>query len=743
LTSTARPIKRTLPVILIALLAAAVALCYWLMRHSRPEISHVVLISIDTCRPDHLGCYGHTFPTSPNLDALAQESVVFQNAYSPVPLTLPAHSSMMTGLIPPRHRVHDNDNYRLEDTYTTLAEFLKTNGFATAGVAGAVILNSFTGIAQGFDVYDDRLGQDKGTSFILERRADEVSDIGIEWLKENSDDKSFLFLHYYDPHEKYDPPEPYRTQFGRRLYDGEIAFTDASIGRVIKALKTLGIYDSTLLIVTSDHGEMLGEHGEISHGFFIYQSAIRVPMIIKPPGKPRSGNVADPVGLVDIVPTIWSMLGVEPAVDMDGIDLTPSLSGRRLPSRESPLYCESLYATKYNANGLYGVVTEQWKYINTTRPELYDLLKDPVEANNLALQEDRNNTALQKDLEDILDARRRDLSKTIQHHDAEIAQKLASIGYVTSSSVDDSFVIDPTKQDPKDLIVAHATSTHIYGLIADKEFEKARKLCKKLIQRNPYFYPGYFHLGSLEMINSNYVQAITHFTTALEKVPTAIQVRMHLGHAHYHLQQLDAAADHFRRVIEMWPHHVDALNSLGNVLVDQGKPEEAIVHLRRGIDLDPDDPGQHNDLARVLFELDKIDEAIHHGREAVRLNPDGPRVHSNLAMLLSKRNIIDEAIHHAREAIRLDPNEPSYYRGLALGLERNDQVDEATSNMRMSLQLKNDDALTHQTFGKFLMRRGQAEEALFHLREAVRLEPDNADHRLYLSHALEEQGQAQ
>jgi choline-sulfatase len=722
---------------------AAIALYCRLTLYSRQDISHVVLISIDTCRPDHLGCYGHTLPTSPNLDALARESVVFQNAYSPVPLTLPAHSSMMTGLIPPHHRVHDNDNYRLEDINVTLAELLKDNGFATAGVAGAVVLDSMTGIAQGFDVYDDRLGENIGTSYILERRADAVSDIGIGWLEANRDGKAFLFLHYYDPHETYDPPEPHRTIFGKRLYDGEIAFTDHSIGRVIERLKALGIYDTTLLIVTADHGEMLGEHGETSHGFFIYQSAIKVPLIIKLPGKRQNRNIADVVGLVDIVPTVCSVLGIEPAVAMDGIDLTPCLTGRRLPSRDTPLYCESLYATKYNANGLYGIVTDQWKYINTTRPELYNLHKDPSEANDMAAHKGENNTALQRDLEEILDSRRRDLSKTMQHHDVEVARKLASIGYVTSSSVDDSFVIDPAKKDPKDLIIAHAASCQIYGLIMDKEFEKARKLSNKLIRQNPDFYPGHFHLGSLEMINSNYTEAISHFTTALEKVPMSTEVHMHLGHSRYALLQLDSAGDHFRRVLELWPYHVDALSSLGNVLVDQGKLDEAIHHLRKAISLGPDDPGQHNDMARVLFELGKPEEAIRHARESVRLNPDVPHVHSNLAFLLSTQGKMDEANHHGREAIRLDPDEPSYYSKLAIGLEKNGQPNEAISSMRASLRLKNDDAMVHQRFGTLLVRQGRTKEGVYHLEEAVRLEPDNAEHRRHLSLALTEQGKAQ
>ena len=708
---------------------------------ARPNISHVVLISIDTCRPDHLGCYGYRYPTTPNLDMLALESVVFQHAYSPVPLTLPAHASMLTGLIPPHHRVHDNNDYRLEGFNQTLAEVLKNEGFATAGIAGAVVMDSVTGIDQGFDLYDDRLGQDEGTSYVLERRADEVSHLGIRWLQAHRDGRAFLFLHYYDPHETYDPPEPYRTKFGKRVYDGEIAYVDHCIGKVIEALKTLEIYDSTLLIVTSDHGEMLGEHGEATHGYFIYQSAIKIPLIVKLPGQHDGRKNADLVGLVDIFPTVLGLLGIEPALAVDGIDLTPALSGRQLPDRDTPVYCESLYATKYNANGLYGIVTDRWKYIHTTRPELYDLRSDPAEANNLADRQHEMNTALRGELEEIMDARRRDLRKTGQLPNAEIARKLASLSYVTSSSVNESFSVDPTKDDPKGLIDAHAMSCKIYGLIADNEYESARTLSEALIRQRPDFYPGHFHLGSIEMGNENYGQAIRHLSSALEQVPHSSEVRTHLGHSHNALRQWESAGEQFRRILELWPYHAGAHSDLGNVLFAQGKRDEAITHFRKAIALDPDDPESHNDLAMVLFDLGRLDEAIGHVRESLRLYSDAHQVHGNLSIILRNQGSLDEAIYHAREAVRLAPDIPGHYNSLSLALQaKGVKPDEAIDHLRTSLRLKDDDALVHYGLGKLLIRLGRAAEGIPYLREAVRLEPGNAGLRRELDRALKEHG---
>lgn len=288
-------------VLLIIILLAVVCLAGFYLytsAGSTGKIERIVLISIDTCRPDYLGCYGYSRNTSPNIDAVAREGILFENVISPIPTTLPAHSSLFTGTIPPYHGIHDNMNYRLEDSHVTLAEILKDNGFTTAGIVSAFVLNSHFGVAQGFDHYNDEFETTLNTTGVDERLGAETSRFAIEWLKENNDEKFFLFLHYYDPHYTYEPPEPFKSAFQdlsedkkktkrytQNNYAGEIAYTDHCIGQVIDNLKKLGIYDSTLIIILSDHGEMIGEHKEATHTYFIYQSAVKVPMIFKLPGE--------------------------------------------------------------------------------------------------------------------------------------------------------------------------------------------------------------------------------------------------------------------------------------------------------------------------------------------------------------------------------------------------------------------------------------------------------------------------
>ena len=249
------------------------------------DITNVLLISIDTCRADHLSCYGYKSKTTPNIDALAAEGILFENVITTNPQTLPAHSSMLTGTISPYHGVHDNNGYHLEQSNVSLAEILKDAGFTTGGIISATVLNSQLGIAQGFDTYHERFEKYLQGNIAVQRRGGETTAVALDWLEKNKDKKFFLFLHYFDPHLAYQPPEPFASQFAQNLYAGEIAYTDYCIGQVLGKLKKLDLYDSTLIIITSDHGEMLGEHAEQTHGYFIYQSAIRVPLFSNYQGK--------------------------------------------------------------------------------------------------------------------------------------------------------------------------------------------------------------------------------------------------------------------------------------------------------------------------------------------------------------------------------------------------------------------------------------------------------------------------
>ena len=455
------------------------------------EIHRVILISIDTLRADHLGCYGYSRNTSPNIDALATQSVLFNHAVAPVPITLPSHCSMLTGATPLHHKVHDNVGFQLADSSTTLAEILKDNGFITGAIIGAFPLDSQFGLAQGFDTYNDHIMPPPGGP--LERKAQEVTRLANIWLDTHRQDKFFLFLHYYDPHGFYLPHDDFRftswlpVPSEKDKYDGEIAYTDYYVGRVIDKLKEIGLYDSTLIVLVGDHGESLGEYGEKTHMFFIYHSSLHVPLIFKLPGLSETIRVDDVVGIVDIVPTICRLLDIDPAVEFQGWDLSPYFRPELPAAADRAVYSESFVPTKYDAQSLLALTTNRYKYIHTTRPELYDLLENPRETRNIIADHPDLAAGLHDRLMHILGAAApSDQASTIQLDKASL-QRLAALGYVGGVAATD-FDLTEDKEDPKDLIDFHNLWEHVHTSLAKGEYGKAKKLLRRVISDRPDFH---------------------------------------------------------------------------------------------------------------------------------------------------------------------------------------------------------------------------------------------------------------
>lgn len=457
-------------------------------------VQHIVLISIDTCRADHLGCYGYSRDTSPNIDTLAATSIVFNHAVSPVPMTLPSHCSMLTGTTPPYHEVRDNIGYRLGEANVTLAETLREEGFATGAVVASYVLDSDFGMDQGFDTYEDRIYKGDGMSRLgNERKAERVTKLAELWLEKHRREKFFLFVHYYDPH----TPHEFHEQFpftswpfistGKDRYDSEIAYTDHWIGKVIDKLKQLGLYDSTLIILTGDHGEALMEHGESTHSYFIYHSNIHVPLMFKLPGSAVASRIYDVAGLVDIVPTVCGMLGIDAPVGVEGQDLSIYFCPEPPSGRDNQLYCESLTATTYGAESLAGVVTNRYKYIQTTRPELYDLFEDPREKDNVIKEQSQRAQTLRDSLMAMLIKENDSDSDGRMSLDAESLKRLHSLGYVGGGITDNSD-LGQSRDDPKDLVGFHNSYKELIDLVYTEKYGQAKKLARKLIERLPRFH---------------------------------------------------------------------------------------------------------------------------------------------------------------------------------------------------------------------------------------------------------------
>jgi arylsulfatase A-like enzyme/Flp pilus assembly protein TadD len=644
------------PRIVIFILLVVVVFGLWFF--SRPDVGNirnVILISIDTCRADHLGCYGYQQKTTPNIDAIAAEGILFESVVAPTPLTLPSHASMLTGTIPVYHGVHDNGDYRLGQSNVSLAEILKEAGFVTGAAVSAFVLDSKSGIGQGFDSFDDRFDGILEGYTAEERRGDETTRSALDWLEENKNKPFFYFLHYYDPHMNYQPPEPFASRFTGNPYAGEIAFTDHCIGRVMAKLKELDLYDSTLVIITSDHGEMLGEHGEFSHGYFIYQSATKVPLIFKAPGRTNAVRIKQRVGLIDIVPTVCSLLGIEPPAAVQGVDLSTCFGGGELLAKQD-MYCESLLPTMYKANSLLGIVTDRFKYIQTTRPELYDLVNDPAESINLIDQQSHRARILRDKLTRIIQLSvRDDPADSKVGLDEETRRRLESLGYVGSSVVED-FDFDQTKEDPKDVLDFHLLNAQFIDMFTQDKYDKAKGLAGEMVRARPEFAFGYQGAGQVALKQEDYTLAISYLQKAIELDPGDAKSHTVLGMAFQSLGKLDEAVRCYTRVIEIGSGFSEVHYNLGQAFVSLGKFEQAIEHYQQVLQLKSDNPETHYKLGVALMELDKFEQAIEHYRQSLQLKPDYAEAHNNLGVALFNQNKIAKAIVQWKEALRSRPN---------------------------------------------------------------------------------------
>ena len=706
--------------LILLVIAIGVVWLFHVWAISSHKIRNVLLISIDTCRADRLSCYGYRVKTTPNIDAIADEAVLFKNVISPVPQTLPAHCSMLTGTIPPYHQVHDNLNEVLGESHITLAEILKENGFTTGAIISSIVLDVRYGLGQGFDTYNYEFEEPIKTTRFTERSGGEASKVAIEWLEgHKEDDKFFLFLHYYDPHHRYEPPEPFATRFRGHPYDGEIAYTDYCIAQVIDKLKELKLYDSTLLIITGDHGEMLGEHGESAHCYFIYQGAIKVPLIFKLPGSAKPRRIKDIVGLVDIAPTVCSLLGIEMPSDVQGTDLSDYIKGHQPKARDRYIYCESLVPTKYGANTLLGVVNQQWKYIQTTRSELYDVVKDPAESENLISEQPQRARIMQDQLRLILEEGVwTETSDDSIRLDKQAIEELRSLGYV-GSNIEVDFSFNADKDDPKDLIGLYTKFCLAMTLAFKKEYEQAEKIFREIIDERPGLVMAYQEYSNFLISRNKCTEAIGYLERALELEGEEAETYMKLGYCYRSLEKFDEASKYYLKALEIDSEASRAYAGLGHCYESLNKLDEAIEYFGRALQINPELSEAHTGLGDCFRTLERFDEATKHYAKALEFAPEFARAHFGLGKIFYLRNQLDLAIKHLRESLKTEPEFLKARSNLANALYKRGDIKDALEEAYLILEAKPD----MEYYLNFVawIRATSASEELRNPEEAVRL----------------------
>jgi arylsulfatase A-like enzyme len=423
--------------------AAAFAACIRIS--SPPPPANVLIVTLDTTRADRLSAYGFQSASMPAIDRLAREGIVFQQTTTVAPLTLTAHCSLLTGLYPPHHGVRDNADRPLDAAHLTLAEILHGRGFHTAAFVGAAVLAADRGLARGFDVYRDTTASGADAQRTIRRPGNEVVDDALRWLNGRDESPFFLWVHLYDAHAPYRPPEPFRSQYSTDPYEGNLVFLDSQVGRLIQALEAHHQLKRTLIVLAGDHGESLGDHGELEHGIFLYESVLHVPLIMRVPGiAPRP--FAAITSLVDVMPTVLAFLRLRP-IPVDGLDLTSAIRGATAPVERS-VYSESLFPQRYGWSALRALRDGQSKFIDAPRPELYDLDTDPFEEHNLYATGSATATTIARRLDNLY---ARGLEASDGHMDpvpADLKERLAALGYLGAEAHSDP----PAGRDPKDYI---------------------------------------------------------------------------------------------------------------------------------------------------------------------------------------------------------------------------------------------------------------------------------------------------
>jgi arylsulfatase A-like enzyme/Flp pilus assembly protein TadD len=670
-----------------ALLALLALLGLWRRGGGAPsKRPNVLLVTFDTLRADRVGALGGPPGLTPNLDRLAATGAVFEEALASTPLTLPSHATIFSGLLPPRHGVRDNGSYVVPADLETAATRLRSAGYATGAFVGAYVLDRRFGLARGFDHYDDRIVRQDARKSLLEaeRRGEEVAGAAVGWLAQQTG-PFFAWVHLYDPHAPYEAPASFRERFPKAPYDAEVAYADECLGRALEAARVSSARagKELLVVVLADHGESLGEHGELTHGLFVYQSTLRVPLIVAGPGVAAGERRPGPARTADVLPTLLGRLGMAVPSGLDGVDLF-AVS----PPREA--YAESDYPRSFGWAGLRSLRLGPLKLVEGgARAELYDLAADPAEEHDRAEARLEDVARLRQALAAL---RRSERAAARAPASAESAERLRALGYVTSGGgVAAENEGDPPRPHPRDRIDAY------------RAFEEASWA---EVQASPGTgVPGLERALAADPANPVFRRALA---AALRRAGRNAAAAELLGAAgggreaapDWHERALALAAagrvreaeESDRKALDLDPLLPEAHNHLGVLLAGQARADEALQHFEAATSLDPNNAQAWSNLANALRDLGRAPQAEAAYRRASELDPQSPDPWNGLGVLAVQSGRAEEAIGLFQKALALDPQLGEARLNLAVALVQGGRVDEARATLAPLLSARGDTA---------------------------------------------------
>lgn len=711
------------------------------------------------------------------MDKLASEGVLFFNALTPVPITLPSHSSIMTGLYPAQHGVRNNSNFFLSKGATTLAEVMKEDGYQTGACVGSFVLDSVFGLDQGFDYYNDNFTPEgkKIDTCYNERKAGEINKVAIQWLENHREMKFFLWLHYFDPHSPYFPPFPYSLNYVNHLYDGEIVYVDDCLGQLFEKMRSMGLMDKTVIILIGDHGEGLGEHKEDTHAIFIYDATLRIPFIIWAPALFEGGkNIHSLVTTIDIAPTVIRLFGLKPLNNLPGKDLMPLIYGED-KELHSQILCESLCPElNFGWSRLEGIRTPEWKYIRAPKPELFYLTKDPGERINLFEKKEDDH----EKWEASLDRLRKDYPSApwTAHHvelDPDTELRMKSLGYIWTRSAAKIEEEGP-KPDPKDLIHVMNYLDNGMGFFLLGDYDQAIEEFRKIIEADKENRAAYFYLGWAYEEKGQLGEAEMFFRKSLEINPQNHEAYNNLGLIHYKrgewdlaLREFESSLDLFespevyynvslvytkkekaeeatasiKKALELDPEYADAWNHLGNLYLARNNLDEAAKHFEKTVELDPAHVKALNNLGFVYSQKGEIERGIEHFQLTVQLDPNNVEAHSNLGSLYLGQGKYDQAMAELKKALDMKPYHQNAMINLGMLYMSLTDYKKAESLFQKVIEIDKNYAEGYGHLGYLYLLTQESDKALSHYQQMLRLKPDNPEGYYYIGKAYQALGQ--
>jgi arylsulfatase A-like enzyme/Tfp pilus assembly protein PilF len=623
---------------------------------------NIVLITLDTTRADRMGFLGSKLGLTPNLDTLARDSAVFTHAYAQAPLTPPSHATILTGTYPQFHQVLDF-GMPLAANLPYAPAILRSHGYHTAAFIGAIALapdaSYAPGFDRGFETYDagfHKQGYGEDRYHTVQRRGDEVVAHALAWLTRHPKGPFFIWVHLYDAHDPYDPPEPYKSRYASAPYDGTIAYEDAVVGKLLRQLNLRGLYDGTVIAITADHGESLGAHGEDTHGIFLYDETIQVPLLIKLPGKlPHTSaarqRIENRVELVDLLPTLLQEVRVEIPKDVQGESLLALMGAVGADSdptvdvwRDRAAYAQSdVPWIEFGWSAERSLRTSKYLYIQAPHRELYDQEADPKADHDLA----SSSAAVAGTLASQLETFRRKTTRQSQAPEVSVdpvaQQNLRALGYMASGR-DVSKASDADRGvDPKDKIEIANLIHRAYLLVDDRRDQEAVPLLQQLIAKDPDAPFAYALLGQCFVTLKQYPQAVAFLRKAVQMRPDMVIPHFHLASAFVEMKDFDAAADELQIVVARMPDFEEAHLMLEMAYAQAGRVPEAIKECELVLESDSEDYGTNLLLGRLLVTSGGSAAALPRLKQAAALQPGAPEPHLSLADAYAKLGRNDDA----------------------------------------------------------------------------------------------------